>query len=156
MIYLGGLSLGFLIHWRLPLPIVPAEPSSSQCLSLAQSEIRGYSSELARLYTVVMPRLMVAMEVQEVASGAKERAVRQGLIDAAKRREVDAIVVWRLDRWGCSLLFLVTTLRDLTAVDVGFVSLSEALDLTTPSRRELWPACSPFSPNSNATSSANG
>ena len=24
MIYLGGLFLGFLIHWRLPLPIVPA------------------------------------------------------------------------------------------------------------------------------------
>jgi putative DNA-invertase from lambdoid prophage Rac len=79
----------------------------------------------------------VAMEVQEVASGAKDRPARQGLIDAAKRREVDAIVVWRLDRWGRSLPDLVTTLRDLTAVDVGFVSLSEALDLTTPSGRAL-------------------
>lgn len=79
----------------------------------------------------------VAMEVQEVGSGANERPARQRLIDAAKRREVDAIVVWRLDRWGRSLPDLVTTLRDLTAVDVGFVSLSEALDLTTPSGRAL-------------------
>ena len=32
---------------------------------------------------------------------------------------------------------LVTTLQELTALDVGFVSLSEALDLTTPSGRAL-------------------
>lgn len=79
----------------------------------------------------------VAIEVQEVASGAKDRPERRRIIDAAKRREVDAIVVWRLDRWGRSVADLVTTLHDLTAVDVGFVSLNEALDLTTPSGRAL-------------------
>jgi putative DNA-invertase from lambdoid prophage Rac len=79
----------------------------------------------------------VAIEVQEVASGAKERPERQRLIDAARRRDVDAIVVWRLDRWGRSVADLVTTLHDLTTVDVGFISLNEALDLTTPSGRAL-------------------
>jgi putative DNA-invertase from lambdoid prophage Rac len=79
----------------------------------------------------------VALEIEEVASGAKERPERQELIDAAKRRDVDVVIVWRLDRWGRSLVDLVTTLRELTAVDVGFVSLSEALDLTTPSGRAL-------------------
>ena len=79
----------------------------------------------------------VAIEVQEVASGAKERPERQRLIDAAKRRDVDAIIVWRLDRWGRSVADLVTTLHDLTTVDVGFISLNEALDLTTPSGRAL-------------------
>jgi putative DNA-invertase from lambdoid prophage Rac len=79
----------------------------------------------------------VAIEVQEVASGAKERPERQRLVDAAKRREVDAIVVWRLDRWGRSVADLVTTLHDLTTVDVGIISLNEALDLTTPSGRAL-------------------
>jgi putative DNA-invertase from lambdoid prophage Rac len=43
--------------------------------------------------------------------------------------------VWRLDRWGRSLVDLVTTLQELVALKVGFVSLSEALDLTTPSGR---------------------
>jgi len=71
----------------------------------------------------------VAIEVQEVASGAKDRPERQ--------RIVDAIVVWRLDRWGRSVADLVTTLHDLTTVDVGFISLNEALDLTTPSGRAL-------------------
>jgi DNA invertase Pin-like site-specific DNA recombinase len=46
-------------------------------------------------------------------------------------------VVWRLDRWGRSLLDLVSTLQELASVNVGFVSLSEALDLTTPSGRAL-------------------
>ena len=79
----------------------------------------------------------VAIEVQEVASGAKDRPERQRIVDAAKRRDVDAIVVWRLDRWGRSVADLVTTLHDLTTVDVGFISLNEALDLTTPSGRAL-------------------
>jgi DNA invertase Pin-like site-specific DNA recombinase len=79
----------------------------------------------------------VVIEVQEVASGAKERPERQRLIDAAKRRDLDTIIVWRLDRWGRSLVDLMATLRDLTAIEVGFVSLSEALDLTTPSGRAL-------------------
>ena len=51
---------------------------------------------------------------------------------AARRREVDVVVVWRLDRWGRSLPDLVVTLRELTDLGVGFVSLTEALDLTTP------------------------
>ena len=47
------------------------------------------------------------------------------------------VVVWRLDRWGRSLVDLVTTLQELTGLGVGFVSLSEALDLTTPGGRAL-------------------
>jgi putative DNA-invertase from lambdoid prophage Rac len=36
---------------------------------------------------------------------------------------------------GAALVDLVTTLQELVALKVGFVSLSEALDLTTPSGR---------------------
>jgi DNA invertase Pin-like site-specific DNA recombinase len=42
--------------------------------------------------------------------------------------------------WGWtarSLLDLVTTLHELMALAVGFVSLSEALDVTTPSGRAI-------------------
>jgi DNA invertase Pin-like site-specific DNA recombinase len=45
--------------------------------------------------------------------------------------------VWRLDRWGRSLLDLIATLQELASMGVGFVSLCEALDLTTPSGRAL-------------------
>ena len=79
----------------------------------------------------------VVMTVEDVGSGVRDRPKREDLIRAARRRELDLILVWRLDRWGRSLVDLVTTLQELTALQVGFVSLGEALDLTTPSGRAL-------------------
>ena len=51
---------------------------------------------------------------------------------AARRQEIDAIVVWKLDRWGRSLHDLVSTLQELSEIGIGFVSITEAIDLTTP------------------------
>lgn len=79
----------------------------------------------------------VAAEIKDVGSGATLRPQREELLQAARRREIDCVLVWRLDRWGRSLVDLVTTLRELMALGVGFVSLSEALDMTTPSGRAL-------------------
>ena len=72
-----------------------------------------------------------------MGSGATTRPQREKLIEAARRREINLVLVWRLDRWGRSLVDLVNTLQELNALDVGFVSLCEALDLTTPSGRAL-------------------
>src|SRR4029077_5853450 len=47
------------------------------------------------------------------------------------------VVVWRLDRWGRSVADLMATLRELGELGVSFVSLTEALDLTTPSGRAM-------------------
>jgi DNA invertase Pin-like site-specific DNA recombinase len=79
----------------------------------------------------------VILTVEDVGSGVRDRPKRDDLIRAARRREIDHILVWRLDRWGRSLVDLITTLQELTALRVGFVSLGEALDLTTPSGRAL-------------------
>jgi putative DNA-invertase from lambdoid prophage Rac len=74
--------------------------------------------------------------VEEIASGAKDRRPkRHALLTAAKQRKLDVILVWKLDRWGRSLVDLMTTLHELTALGVGFVSLTETLDLTTPAGR---------------------
>ncbi|MBV8820550.1 MAG: recombinase family protein [Acidobacteriaceae bacterium] len=79
----------------------------------------------------------VAMQVREVNSGAVERKARQQLMEAARRREIDVVLVWRLDRWGRSVTDLLTTLQELEHLGVGFVSLTEALDLTTPAGRTM-------------------
>jgi len=79
----------------------------------------------------------IAIEVKEVGSGTSVRELRQKLLDAARRRDIDVVIVWRLDRWGRSMADLVTTLQELRDLDVGFVSLTEALDLTTPSGRAM-------------------
>jgi DNA invertase Pin-like site-specific DNA recombinase len=80
---------------------------------------------------------IVAKQVKDVGSGAKDRPERESLLRAARRREVDVVVVWRLDRWGRSVADLMTTLRELNELGVGFVSLTEALDLTTPTGRAM-------------------
>jgi DNA invertase Pin-like site-specific DNA recombinase len=79
----------------------------------------------------------IAQQVKEVGSGAAQREAREKLMDAARRREIDVVLVWRLDRWGRSVTDLLATLQELEHLSVGFVSLTEALDLTTPSGRAM-------------------
>jgi putative DNA-invertase from lambdoid prophage Rac len=79
----------------------------------------------------------IAVQIKEVGSGAAERELREKLLAAARRREIDVVLVWRLDRWGRSLVDLVVTLKELAELGVAFVSLTEALDLTTPTGRAM-------------------
>ena len=80
---------------------------------------------------------IIALQMKEVGSGASQRQLREKLLDAARRREIDAVLVWRLDRWGRSVADLLSTLQELDHLGVGFVSLTEALDLTTPAGRAM-------------------
>lgn len=94
--------------------------------------------QLRALRTYVKQRgWTIVQQIQDVGSGASDRPQREQLLQAARRRELDAILVWRLDRWGRSLVDLVLTLKELAELQVGFVSLTEALDLTTPTGRAL-------------------
>jgi DNA invertase Pin-like site-specific DNA recombinase len=79
----------------------------------------------------------IAVQVREVGSGAAQREARERLMQAARRREIDGVLVWRLDRWGRSVTDLLATLQELEHLGVGFVSLTEALDLTTPAGRAM-------------------
>ena len=80
---------------------------------------------------------VIAMQVREVSSGTAQREAREKLLEAARRREIDVVLVWRLDRWGRSVTDLLSTLQELAHLGVGFVSLTEALDLTTPAGRAM-------------------
>src|SRR2546425_12126701 len=80
---------------------------------------------------------LVVMQVKEVGSSAAQREAREKLLEAARRREIDGVLVWRLDHWGRSVTDLLTTLQELEHLGVGFVSLTEALDLTTPAGRAM-------------------
>jgi DNA invertase Pin-like site-specific DNA recombinase len=79
----------------------------------------------------------IALQVKEVGSGASERQLREKLLEAARRRDIDVVLVWRLDRWGRSVADLLATLQELEHLGVGFVSVTEALDLTTPAGRAM-------------------
>ncbi|KKX24292.1 recombinase family protein [Rhizobium sp. LC145] len=70
----------------------------------------------------------------DVASGAK--ADRPGLTEAMRfLRDGDTFVVWKLDRAGRSLKHLVDLVVELEKKKVGFKSLTEEIDTTTPNGR---------------------
>jgi len=74
---------------------------------------------------------------EDVVSGAK--ADRPGLAAALDYlRDGDVLVVWRLDRLGRSLPHLIETVGSLEARGVGFRSLTEAIDTTTPGGRLIF------------------
>jgi len=79
----------------------------------------------------------IAMQVKEVGPGASLCQMREKILEAARRRDIDVVLVWRLDRWGRSVTDLLATLQELEHLGVGFVSLTEALDLTTPAGRAM-------------------
>jgi DNA invertase Pin-like site-specific DNA recombinase len=80
---------------------------------------------------------MVATEYVDAGiSGAREsRPALDALLRDARRRKFDLLIVWKLDRLGRSLRHLILTLDELQSLGIGFVSLTEALDTTTPAGR---------------------
>jgi putative DNA-invertase from lambdoid prophage Rac len=76
-------------------------------------------------------------QIEDIGSEAEEHPRRAELMKLARGRALDVVVVWRLDRWSYSMADLVQTLQELNALGVGFVSLSEPLDLTSPSGRAM-------------------
>jgi DNA invertase Pin-like site-specific DNA recombinase len=72
-------------------------------------------------------------------SGCKEsRPALNRLMSDACRRRFDAILVWKIDRFGRSLKHLVNSLAELAALGVSFISLRDNLDLSTPSGRLMF------------------
>ena len=66
-------------------------------------------------------------------SGSKTcRPALDRLMKDARRGRFDAAIVWRFDRFGRSVKQLVLALEEFRALDVGFISLSESIDTTTP------------------------
>lgn len=82
---------------------------------------------------------IVGEYVDEGVSGSKDsRPELNRLMADAKRRKFDAVLVWKLDRFGRSLRHLVNALAEFESLGIAFVSLTNNLDLTTPSGRLMF------------------
>jgi putative DNA-invertase from lambdoid prophage Rac len=97
---------------------------------LQLKDLRAYAD--ARRWKVV------SEYVDKGESGAKDRRPQlDRLMDDARKRRIDGILVWKLDRFGRSLKSLVTTLEELRGLGVQFVSYTENLDFSTPAGRAM-------------------
>lgn len=74
---------------------------------------------------------------EETASGAqKDRPQLSKVIEFL--RKGDVLVVWKLDRLARSLKQLIETVEELESRGIGFVSLTESIDTTTPGGRLIF------------------
>jgi DNA invertase Pin-like site-specific DNA recombinase len=95
------------------------------------SELREYASRRGWSIT--------GEYVDQGVSGSKEsRPELNQLMTDAHRRQFDAVLVWKIDRFGRSLKHLVNALADLCAYGVAFISFRDNLDLSTPSGRLMF------------------
>lgn len=88
----------------------------------------------ARLQRVALEGAGCERVFEETASGAQRE--RPELAAALSyMREGDQLVVWKLDRLARSVRQLIETVEDLEARDIGFRSLTENIDTTSPGGR---------------------
>lgn len=98
----------------------PDQSVDSQLLDLrAHAERLGYG---------------VVREYSDVGvSGAKQkRPALDDLMRAASRREFDAVLVWRFDRFARSTRHLIDALHEFKRRGIAFVSVTENIDTSTP------------------------
>jgi DNA invertase Pin-like site-specific DNA recombinase len=81
----------------------------------------------------------VVKVLKETGSGAKlDRAERKKVLELAQRRDIDAVLVTELSRWGRSTIDLLNTLRELESWKVSVVAMSGmTFDLSTPHGRMM-------------------
>src|SRR6267142_3616169 len=73
--------------------------------------------------------LVIAREYVDRVTGSKDsRPSLNALMTDAGQRKFDAVLVWKLDRFGRSLRHLVNALAELEAMGLTFISLRDNLD----------------------------
>lgn len=72
-------------------------------------------------------------EYIDYASGTREDRPRyRTLLEAARKRQLDVVLVWRYDRFARSTQALVQALKEFQSLGVDFISYQENIDTTTP------------------------
>lgn len=69
---------------------------------------------------------------QGVSGAASSRPQLDELMRDATRLQFKAVLVWKFDRFARSVQHLLTALRHFQSLGIEFVSLTEAIDTTTP------------------------
>jgi len=81
---------------------------------------------------------------EETESSRKTRPVKANLLKRLRSKEFDSVIVYKLDRWARSSSELILEVNELVNKNIGFISLTESLDLTTSTGRLMLGLLSSF------------
>jgi DNA invertase Pin-like site-specific DNA recombinase len=105
--------------------------TKDQSCELQIRDLRAYCT--ARGFELVREYIDVGQ------SGAKDsRPELNNLMDDARKRQFDAIVVWRFDRFARCTKHLLTALEEFRALGIQFISYQENVDTSTPLGQALF------------------
>lgn len=86
-----------------------------------------------RRYADQRGMVIVKEYLDEGHSGTKERRpALDALMGEARKRQFDAVLVWRFDRWARSTRHLIDTLLEFRNLGIEFLSYQENLDTGSP------------------------
>ncbi len=112
---------------KLRVAIYVRVSTQDQSLDLQRTELLAFAKARGWKVTKIY---------DDKATGTNDnRPKLKELMRAAHAREVDVILIWKLDRLFRSIKGLVTSIQDFEALGIAFVSLKDQIDLSTPSGR---------------------
>jgi len=85
-----------------------------------------------REYTARRGFVLVGEYVDVAPGTTEERPHYRRLLAAARKREIDVVLVWRYDRFARSTQALIGALKQFQSLGVDFISYQEQIDTTTP------------------------
>ena len=105
--------------------------TKDQSCELQVRDLRAYCA--ARGFNLVREYVDVGQ------SGAKDsRPELNKLMDDARKRQFDAIVVWRFDRFARSTKHLLLALEEFRSLGIQFISYQENMDTSSPLGQALF------------------
>ena len=99
--------------------------TGAQDTKAQESELKEYAKnrgwEVTRVYR------------DTISGKINSRPALDELMADCRKRKVDAVLVWKFDRFARSLRHLVTALEEFKGLGIDFISATEGVDTTVPS-----------------------
>jgi len=126
---------------RRPAPKKPRRPPSPRSdgeihpkgVLIGYARVSTLDQNLALQRDALTEAGCTKLFIEQVSGAVSDRAALRDALEFA--RAGDTVVVWKLDRLARSMKQLIETLETLRLRNIGFRSLTEALDTTTPQGR---------------------
>lgn len=115
--------------------VAPSKPITAAIYARVSTDDQNNEMQLTELRAYVKRMGWASIEYTEQASSVKKRVEFERMMDDARLRKIDVVLVWKLDRFARSMLQLIGSIQLLDSYGVRFLCLTQNLD--TDSRNPM-------------------